>query len=289
MLQPALRAGVWLLTSRSQTPATAVAAWAPAGAQNPSDDPGNGKKRRYCAKPAPSSSCNAGEAPNVPAEDLLFETSWTDEKLCAGACHAAASDPSLVAFQVDSEESESSCRCFYHKNQAPVVGHPTRQYCSFSEAQTVSLLQIENENTAATMDLGEQTAQDDIPRACSAGQTDPYGPYLFLRELNNEKDCAEACFTAGGVAFDYTLKLKSDSCRCVGLEGAKNPRSNTGGDKRIYCAKPQESSCRLGEVPESPDTVSRIECFDLKFGLKVELLFGKPLLSRGSVRSQVSQ
>lgn len=226
-----------------------------AGAQNPSDDPGNGKKRRYCAKPAPSSSCNAGEAPNVPAEDLLFETSWTDEKLCAGACHAAASDPSLVAFQVDSEESESSCRCFYHKNQAPVVGHPTRQYCSFSEAQTVSLLQIENENTAATMDLGEQTAQDDIPRACSAGQTDPYGPYLFLRELNNEKDCAEACFTAGGVAFDYTLKLKSDSCRCVGLEGAKNPRSNTGGDKRIYCAKPQESSCRLGEVPESPDTV----------------------------------
>ncbi|CAE7236714.1 unnamed protein product, partial [Symbiodinium sp. KB8] len=224
------------------------------GAQNPSDDPGRGKKRRYCARPAPSASCAAGEAPNVAAEDLLFETSWTDEKLCAGACHAAASDPSLVAFQVDSEESESSCRCFY-KNQAPVVEHPTRQYCSFPDARRVSLLQIESENTAATVSLGQQTQQQDIPRACSPGQTQPYGPYVFRRELNNEKDCAEACFTAGGVAFDYTLKLKSDSCRCVGLEGAKNPRSNTGGDKRIYCAKPQGSSCRLGEVPESPETV----------------------------------
>ena len=238
-----------------------------AGAQNPQDDPGSRKPRKYCTRPA-AARCQAGEAQSVATEDLLFETSWTDENICAGACRAAASDPSLVAFQVDSAESPSSCRCFFHKNQAPILGHPTRQYCSFEDPPRVSLLQTEAQAASGLIQPtapgfeDEDEAPEESLRGCYAGQAG--GPYLFKTNLNKKIECEDACFTAGGVAFDYTLTLKSDSCRCVGPEGAKNPWSNTGADKRTYCARPQSFSCRMGEVPQSPETVAclvGIYCF----------------------------
>ncbi|CAE7278402.1 unnamed protein product [Symbiodinium natans] len=220
------------------------------GAQHPQDDPGRGKKRRYCAKPA-KATCEAGEATVAP-EDLLFETSWTDAEVCAGACRAAASaasEPSLLAFQVDSTASQSSCQCFHHR--APTVNHhSTKQFCTFDAPPKASLLQTDAETDVTLLQTEEPQGN---PQVCYAGQA--AGPYLLQRNLNKESQCAEACFTAGGVAFDYTLTLKSDSCRCVGPEGARNPWSNPGRDKRRFCALPQSVSCRLGEVPEFPETV----------------------------------
>ena len=59
------------------------------------------------------------------------------------------------------------------------------------------------------------------------------GGYYVQTDSNNESDCGNTCTAdAECVGFDYTVNAKSDSCRLFKVD---DPRSNPGGDNRMWC------------------------------------------------------
>ena len=243
-------------------------------AQSPSDDDAG---RLYCAPTPPvSTSCVPGTRQGAAS---LFTTGWKGEEACAASCWAAGGSSAragLVGFEVDSNETADSCVCIYTGNQ-PVVSSssPSRRSCTYDVPALLALAEtgsrqveekprlplVEPTSLRQASILGNSFNASEVLRVCAAGEAQPEAVFLFQRDLNEEVACAMACFAIGGVAFDYTLTSKSDSCRCVSADGAAGPQSQ-GDDGRFFCARPVSFSCQeAGQLPQETYSIILTDSF----------------------------